>query len=102
MRDNIPKEIQERITWDERKDDSTFDRVKRIRPLEPCPCGQQLTDIRRVRLARTQEPQSHWREYCSTCKLVSIWNANDWKTAHELNAEMRVNSFVFPEKTQND
>jgi hypothetical protein len=93
MRELLPKDIEERITWDQRKDDSTFDRVKSIRPVEPCECGKTLDEIRRVRLARTVEPIPHWREYCSTCKLVSIWRENNWMSAKDLNAIMRKADF---------
>ena len=88
MRDHIPKEILDRCEFRSTAQDST-EYLVRIKPIDPCPCGKELDDIRRVRLARTQEPQPHWREYCTTCRLVSIWNANDWMLAKELNAQMR-------------
>ena len=102
MRDRIPKEISDRCTFTVTQYDEHNHRITAIKPIAPCECGKELDDIRRVRLARTKEPQPHWREYCTTCRLVSIAGANDWMLARDLNAHMRVNSFVFPEKTQND
>ena len=93
MRDRIPKEISDRCTFTNTQYDEHNHRITAIKPIDPCPCGKELDDIRRVRLAKTKEPQPHWREYCMTCKLVSLADANDWKTSHELNAEMRHNAY---------
>ena len=91
MRDNIPKDILDRCTFKVDKDNN--ESISAIKPLEDCPCGRVLDDVRRVRLAKTKEPQPHWREYCSTCKLVSVRGANDWKLARDLNAEMRTKNY---------
>ena len=96
MRDKIPKEILDRCEFRSTAQDST-EYLVRITPLEDCPCGRELDNTRRVRLAKTKEPRPHWREYCITCKLVSVLNHNDWKTANALNAELRTN--VFKPKT---
>jgi hypothetical protein len=88
----IPKEILDRCEFKSTKQDSTL-YLTRIKPLEPCPCGKELDDTRRVRLARTVEPIPHWREYCQTCKLVSIMGENSWMRAAELNAIMRKADF---------
>ena len=87
MRD-IPKQILDRCEFRSTAQDST-EYLVRIKPIDPCPCGRLLDDIRRVRLAKTKEPRPHWREYCTTCRLVSIAGANDWMLAKELNAQMR-------------
>ena len=89
MRDRIPTEISNRCTFVNTQYDQHNHRITAIKPIEPCPCGRELNDIRRVRLARTAEPQPHWREYCTTCRLVSIAGANDWMLAKELNIQMR-------------
>jgi hypothetical protein len=91
MRDNIPKDILDRCTFKVDKDSTEY--LVRIKPIDPCPCGKLLDDTRRVRLARTVEPIPHWREYCSTCKLVSIYNENTWMPAKDLNAIMRKADF---------
>ena len=84
----IPKEILDRCEFKNSKQDSTLYLVK-IKPEHPCECGLELDDIRRTRIQKTLEPAEHWREYCYTCKRVSILNQNDWHTAKELNAKMR-------------
>ena len=91
MRD-IPKDILDRCEFVVGIHDPT-PYIKSIRPVDPCPCGEELKDIRRVRLAKTSEPVPHWREYCSTCKLVSIRGENNWMTAKDLNAIMRKADF---------
>ena len=92
MRDNIPKEILDRCEFKSSKQDST-EYLVRIKPIAPCECGKELEDTRRVRLAKTVEPRPHWREYCITCKLVSIYNENTWMKPVELNAIMRSADF---------
>ena len=92
MRHNIPKEILDRCEFKSSKQDST-EYLVRIKPVAPCECGKELDDTRRVRLAKTAEPIPHWREYCSTCKLVSIWGENNWMSAKDLNAIMRKADF---------
>lgn len=84
----IPKDILERITFKKTKLDPT-EYVKQIVPLEPCPCGKILNEIRRCRVTKCVEPQVHWREFCYVCKKVSIMNENDWHNAHDLNAKLR-------------
>jgi len=88
MRD-IPKDILDRCTFTvDRKDNTT--KITNITPLDPCPCGRVLDGVRRVRLAKTREPRPHYREYCHTCKLVSILDHNKWQSAYELNAKLRL------------
>ena len=91
MRD-IPKDILERCEFTTGIHDPT-PYIKRIQPLDPCPCGKTLDDIRRVRLQKNSDPVPHWREYCYTCKLVSIYNENTWMKPVELNAIMRSADF---------
>lgn len=93
MRD-IPKHIQDRCVFQPIGRDDPIKKIKSIKPIEPCPCGQELEDTRRVRLARTVEPILHWREYCNTCKLVSIAGENNWYTARDLNCIMRKADFA--------
>ncbi len=94
----IPKEILDRCTFKSIRDDP-IEKIHNIVPLEPCACGVELMDVRRVRIQQTKEPQPHWREYCSTCKLVSVLDANDWKPASVLNAEMRSKNSVYKQKS---
>lgn len=82
----LPKTIADRVEL------ITVDQivsVKHIKPAKPCECGKHLDEIRRVRIQRNTEPVPHVREYCYVCKLVSIRGENTWKTAVELNQEMR-------------
>lgn len=88
----IPKEILDRCEFKNTKQDSTL-YLTRIKPIAPCPCGQELDDTRRVRLAKTKEPVPHWREYCQTCRRVSIRGENNWMPPRELNAIMRKADF---------
>jgi hypothetical protein len=97
----MPKEIADRCTFKTTPQDFT-PRIHKIAPLQPCECGKELENTRLVRLQKNSEPQPHWREYCYTCKLVSVLNANDWKTAHELNAEMRLKAFDLQKNNQKD
>lgn len=92
MRHTIPKHILDRCEFSTRKNDSTEYLVK-IKPEHPCECGVELDNTRRTRIQRTVEPVPHWREYCYTCKLVSILGANSWMRAAELNAIMRKADF---------
>jgi len=93
MRD-IPKDIRDRCVFQSIAKDDPIEKIKAIKPIEPCPCGQELTDTRRVRLARTVEPIPHWREYCQTCRLVSIAGENSWHKAKDLNCIMRKADFA--------
>jgi hypothetical protein len=93
MRHTIPKQILDRCEFRTTKQDSTEYLVK-IKPEKPCECGQELDDTRRTRIQRTVEPVPHWREYCYTCKLVSILGENSWMRAAELNAIMRKADFT--------
>lgn len=89
MRDTaIPKEILCRLTFTSTKFDPT-PHITQIVPVEPCPCGEPLTDTRIVRLSKNQEPVPHWREYCHTCRRVSILGENTWYDTRELNRKMR-------------
>ena len=97
MRD-IPKEILDRCTFKRFAKDDPIEKIHTIVPIAPCPCGRILDDVRRVRLNKTKEPYPHWREYCITCKLVSIGGENDWKPARDLNVEMRSKKPPFDEK----
>lgn len=92
MRQQLPKHILDRCEFSTRKNDST-EYLVRIKPEEPCECGAELDDIRRTRIQKNVEPVPHWREYCYTCKLVSVLGAGDWQTASELNAKMRKMDF---------
>ena len=91
MRDNIPKDILDRCTFKVDKDNN--ETISAIKPLEPCPCGRVLEDVRRVRLAKTKEPIPHYREYCITCKLVSVLDHNTWMPARELNNKLRTGEY---------
>jgi hypothetical protein len=91
MRDNIPKDILDRCTFKVDKDNN--ESISAIKPLEDCPCGRVLDDVRRVRLAKTKEPHPHYREYCITCKLVSILDHNTWMSAKVLNDKMRTGKY---------
>jgi hypothetical protein len=88
MRHQIPKEILDRCEFRSTKADST-EYLVRIKPIAPCECGAELDDTRRTRIQRTVEPKPHWREYCYTCKLVSVLGEGNWQSAKELNAKMR-------------
>ena len=89
----LPKEIAERIVLEPiSKTDPTL-RITKIRPLEPCACGAELDDTRVVRIQKNNSPFDHWREYCYTCKRVSLLDENNWKNTHELNQEMRCADF---------
>ena len=87
---SIPKHLQHRITIRTTKHDPVG-RITEIVPLEPCECGEPLSDTRITRIARVYTPETHLRELCQTCHRVSILGKNDWKTALELNKEMREN-----------
>jgi hypothetical protein len=91
MRDNIPKDILDRCTFKVDKDNN--ESISAIKPLEDCPCGRVLDNTRRVRLAKTKEPHPHYREYCHTCKLVSILYHNTWMPARELNNKLRTGEY---------
>jgi hypothetical protein len=92
MRDNIPKDILDRCEFRSTAQDST-EYLVRIKPLEDCPCGRELDNTRRVRLAKTVEPRPHWREYCITCKLVSVLDHNTWMPAKVLNDKLRTGKY---------
>ncbi len=85
----IPKEILDRCTFKPTGHGDPIEKIHKIVPVDPCPCGATLDDIRLVRIQKNCEPHPHWREYCHTCKLVSILDANVWQPAQVLNAEMR-------------
>ena len=93
MRD-IPKHIRDRCTFQSIAKGDPIEKIKSIKPVDPCPCGRELEDVRRVRLAKTVEPIPHWREYCNTCKLVSIAGENNWYPAKDLNCIMRKADFT--------
>ena len=85
---HIPKELEDRITIKATGQDP-IGRITKITPLEPCECGKVLTDTRITRINRCTSYRVHMREWCQTCGLVSILGENDWKTARDLNREMR-------------
>lgn len=92
MRDRIPTEISDRCTFTNTQYDQHNTRITAIKPIDPCPCGRKLEDIRRVRLQKMSEPKPHWREYCYTCRLVSLRDKNTWYSATDLNAIIRRSS----------
>jgi hypothetical protein len=95
MRD-IPKQILDRCTFKKQVDGT--EQIHKIKPIADCVCGRVLESTRYVRIRRTVEPHPHYREYCITCKLVSVLDHNDWKSANELNAEMRSKNTSLTEK----
>lgn len=93
----IPKEIAERLTFESSPQDSTL-YLTRIKPEEPCECGRELDNTRVVRISYVVSPVPHWREWCNTCKLVSIYDEHDFKEATELNKQMRKKSYGYHDK----
>ena len=89
MRD-IPPEIYHRLEFSKSKlDHPDYRRIKNIIPTEPCECGQPLMHTRSTRIQRCTEPVRHWREYCSTCGLCSVFGENTWLPTRELTAKLR-------------
>ena len=93
MKDRIPSEIADRCEF-ETKDEIVY--VRRIRPVDPCECGETLTDTRILKINRTQFPFDHIREYCYICKRHRHSGGAWHSSVTELNAEMR--SAAYPKK----
>ena len=87
---DIPKHIADRCQFKPLCKGDPIEKISNIQPIAPCACGRELTATRIVRIGITVYPETHWREYCNTCKLTSILGENDWKPAAELNREMRL------------
>ena len=86
----IPKHIQERLTFSEGKNDHRLNaRVVTVKPVDPCEaCGIELEDTRRTKIALCSQPIEHWREYCYTCKMVSVLRENNFQGVAELNRHL--------------
>ena len=92
----IPEQILERLEF-ERATTQNLGvclSVKSVKAIAPCEaCGVELDAVRRVRIQRNSEPKPHWREYCYTCKLVTVAGEGDWQEPQQLNAKMRQPDF---------
>ena len=87
---NIPEEIRSRLEFEER-DELVY--VKRIRPANPCECGESLEDTRVVKINQTDFPFPHIREYCYTCRKHRHSGGEWYSGTRDLNQAMRAISY---------
>lgn len=82
----LPKEIAQRVVFETR---DQIVSVKSIKPLEDCECGAELAETRVVKIALTEFPFPHIREYCSICRRHRH-AGGEWHSAvSDLNQTMR-------------
>lgn len=90
----IPKDIAERIIWNNRvnaADPDPFPRIKEIRAIaKPCEdCGE-IIEFRRIDYKLNRKPRPHWKKTCSVCSKIQNPESGKFDmTVRELASFMR-------------